>query len=96
MNNVIRLDTRAAHVVLNRPRMLDAINDIDALAAEQHRCLERAHEAFWRNDASGFLDAITKTNERGIAIRVIAQDCACVVEGALVVPMDQLVLWTAA
>lgn len=94
--NVIHIDRRADHVVLNRPRVLDAVNDIDALAAEQGRHLERAHEAFWRNDASVFLDAITKTNERRMAIRVISEDLACVVESAPVIPTDQLAIWLAA
>ena len=80
MGNVIRFDH--AQFIESKPRALARVMDIEALAQQQHGDLERAHEAFWRNDATAFLHAITRANECRIAIRVITRETAGAIESA--------------
>lgn len=82
MPNVVRFDRRAEHYLQAKPRALARVMDVEALAQQQHGDLERAHEAFWRNDATAFLHAITRANERRIAIRVITREWSGEIESA--------------
>ena len=82
MSNVVRIDRRADHFIESKPRALARVMDIEALAQAQHGDLERAHEAFWRNDATAFLHAITRANESRIAIRVITREWSGEIESA--------------
>ena len=82
MANVIRIDRRAPHFLENKVRAIERAMDIEALAQEQYRDLEQMHEAFWRNDGTAFLRAVTNANEKRIAIRVIAQATAQHIESA--------------
>ena len=93
MAAVIAFDRRADHYVENKPRALDAWDDVDALAAESRGHLERAHTAKWTNDESGFLTAVTRINERLVAIRHIARDRKGAIESAPVVDKAQLAFW---
>ena len=87
------MDRRDRHFLASKPRLLDVTNDIDALAAETFGHLERAHEAFWLNQETHFLRAITTAGEKVVRIGKIARDTSGLIESAPEVSPDQLALW---
>lgn len=91
---VIAFDRRAAHYVESKVTALDAWDDVDALAAESRGHLERAHEAHCTNDWSTYLRAVDSINRDLLHIRVIARERKGSIEAALVIPKEQLVIWT--
>lgn len=84
MGSVVHLDRRADHFIESKPRALGPVMDIAAHAGSQRRDLEQMHEAFWNNDATTFLHALTRANEKRVAIRVIARQQAEHIESAAV------------
>lgn len=90
---VIAFDRRAEHYVASRPRSLDRINDVDALASESRVHLEKAHSAHCTNDWSAYLKAVDRINTGLIRIRVIAREWAAEIESAPTVSKDQLAIW---
>ena len=82
MGTLVELGRRGEQYVESKPRALARVMDIEALMQQQRGDLERAHEAFWSNDATAFLRAITGANEKRIAVRVITRETAGAIESA--------------
>ena len=88
------MDARARHFIASKPHLLDATNDIDALAAETYGHLERAHTAHWTNEPTAFLRAITTAGEKVVRIGKIARALSGDIESAPDVSPDQIAIWT--
>jgi hypothetical protein len=91
---LIAFDRRAAHYVESKVTALDAWDDVDALAAESRGHLERAHEAHVTEDWKAYLHSVATINDRLVTIRRIARERKGAIEAALVIPKEQLVIWT--
>ena len=91
---VIAFDRRATHFVESKVRALDALDDIDALAAETRGHLVASHSAHVQDDWARYLTAVERANRRLLEIRRIARARKGEIESATAMSPDQIAIWT--
>ena len=79
---VIAIDRRAIHVVVNRPRTLDYLNDLDALAQDVPALVTRAWDAMNRGDMSTVIHSFQRLLSGAEQQRAIAHELCESLNGA--------------